>query len=94
MAGASPFVFPRPQAAPPPKEEQPTGPCVRDGYGVRIADFDNDGRAEVLIHDQTAAWIYKPPYPAKGAPNTHGRPAPITGQGRYGYSTNQKGVMR
>jgi hypothetical protein len=84
MAGESPFVFKQPDASPQEKKQGPVGPGP-DGYGVRIADFDNDGRAEVLIHDQTAAWIYKPPHPKRGAPNTHRRLEPITGQGWYSY---------
>jgi hypothetical protein len=80
MAGGSPFAFAQTEAKSQPGEQRPIGPGP-DGHGVRIADFDNDGRAEVLIHDQTAAWIYKPPYPKKGAPNTHESLQPITGQG-------------
>ena len=57
-----------------------TGPGA-DGYSVRIADFDSDGRAEILIHDQTTAWIYQPPQPKKGSLNTHKRLQPVTGQG-------------
>jgi hypothetical protein len=83
MAGQRVFDFARPQVEPPADENYPHGPCP-DGYGVRIADFDQDGRAEVLIHDQTFAWIYKPPYPATGASHTHDKLKPITGQGNYG----------
>lgn len=82
MAGKPSFVFPRPRPKPAASADQPTGPGP-DGYGVRIADFNRDGRAEVLIHDLTTAWIYQPPYPRAGEPNTHQRLLPITGQGNY-----------
>ena len=54
-----------------------------DGYGVRLADFDGDGRAEILVHDRTTAWIFKPPYPAADQPHTHAKLRPVTGQGWY-----------
>ncbi|MBI3944854.1 MAG: hypothetical protein HY321_02970 [Armatimonadetes bacterium] len=62
----------------------PGSPVVtRESYGIRIFDADGDGRAEVLIHNLRRAWLYKPPYPAAGAPNTHARLRPVTGQGWY-----------
>jgi hypothetical protein len=85
MAGESQFVFRRPKVQPTTGEVSPAGPGP-DGYGVRIADFDNDGRAEILIHDQTAAWIYKPPFPKNGQPHTHRKLLPMTGQGNYGMT--------
>jgi hypothetical protein len=80
MAGQPVFELPRPEEKPAASEDYPAGPGP-DGYGVRIADFDQDGRAEILLHDQTTAWIYKPPYPKAGVPNTHSKLKPITGQG-------------
>jgi len=83
MAGESPFEIPQPEI----KEQAKDGPAgcnTDDGYGVRIADFDNDGRAEILIHDQTTAWIFKPPFPKAGRKNTHEKLEPVTGQGWYG----------
>jgi hypothetical protein len=82
MAGEHLFAFVRPKETTPHGAEQPTGPGP-DGYGVRIADFDQDGRADILIHDQSAAWIYRPPYPRPGDPNTHKQLRPITGQTNY-----------
>ncbi len=62
----------------------PHAPVVpRESYGVRIADFDGDGRAEILVHNLRTAWIFKPPFPAPGAPTTHDRLQPVTGQGWY-----------
>ncbi|MBN2161395.1 MAG: hypothetical protein JW713_00515, partial [Pontiellaceae bacterium] len=86
LAGESPFAFVRPEPAARTVGERPVGPGP-DGYGVRIADCDGDGRAEVLIHDQAELWIYKPPYPKRGTPNSHGKLQPITGQGWYGYKS-------
>lgn len=60
-------------------------PVGRDGYGVRIGDFDGDGCAEVLVHDRTTAWIFKLPFPAVGAPNKHAKLKPVTGQGWYAF---------
>ncbi|MCC6127371.1 MAG: family 20 glycosylhydrolase [Pirellulales bacterium] len=82
MGGGHPFAFARAETDPPKNDGGPAGPGP-DGYGVRIADFHKDGRAEVLIHDQTAAWIFEPPYPKKKAANTHKKIEPITGQGWY-----------
>jgi hypothetical protein len=84
MSGKQPFAFSRPEVKPPPREDYPSGPCV-DGYGVRIANFMGDDRAEILIHDQTTAWIYSPPFPKERTPHTHAKLKPVTGQGNYGW---------
>lgn len=75
LIGEEVFTFPYPG--------RPDSPINADGYGMRIFDFDNDGRAEALIHDQTTAWLFKPPLPAPAAPNTHHKLRPTTGQGWY-----------
>jgi len=75
LVGEEIFTFPYPGAE--------DAAINADGYGMRTFDFDNDGRAEVLVCDQSAAWIFKPPLPAAGAPNTHHKLRPTTGQGWY-----------
>ena len=75
---ASVFPFPGPGGATPVVD--PVGP---DGYGVRVGDFDKDGRAEVLIHDRTAAWIFRPPGPGSTTSSSHAALVPETGQGWY-----------
>ena len=62
-------------------DADPIGP---DGYGLRIADLDGDGRAEILVHDRTTAWIFAPPLPAR-VPNRQGSLVPVTGQGGYAF---------
>jgi len=78
--GRAAFEFPFPGRQARGAEDDPVGP---DGYGVRVSDVDGDGRAEALIHDRTTAWIFRPPLPVDGAPNTHGKLQPVTGQGWY-----------
>jgi hypothetical protein len=81
MAGQSCFVFPFPgQRAS--KGANPVGP---DGYGVRIGDFNGDGRLEVLIHDRTSAWIFEPPLPSAKSPGKQAPLEPLTGQGVYKF---------
>lgn len=80
LAGQEVFAMSCPNPRADGNDHDPVGP---DGYGARIADFDGDGRAEILIHDRTAAWIFKPPYPAAGEPHTHAKLKPVTGQGWY-----------
>ena len=76
LDGEQPFVFPYPK---------PSNPSVNaDGYGMRVFDADADGRAEVLVHDRNTAWLFKPPFPEAGRPNTHAGLRPTTGQGWYG----------
>ena len=75
LVGEELFTFPYPGEA--------SASVNADGYGMRILDFDNDGRAEVLVCDHSAAWVFKPPLPAAGAPNTHHKLRPVTGQGWY-----------
>ena len=82
MSAEIPFIFPYPGSEVGKNEEDPVGP---DGYGIRIADFDNDGRAEVLVHDRTTAWIFKPPFPTVDTPNKHANLKPVTGQGWYAF---------
>jgi hypothetical protein len=72
-AGAEPFVLPCTER----RSGDGQDPVSEDGYGVRIADFDGDGTAEILVHDRTQAWLFRPPY-HRPAPI-----APVTGQGRY-----------
>lgn len=60
----------------------PVGP---DGYGVRVADFDHDGRAELLIHDRTTAWLFAPSFPDDGASARQAKLEPVTGQGWYAF---------
>jgi hypothetical protein len=88
MAGQHAFAFARPKDIVSDGAEQPTGPGP-DGYGVRIADFDQDGRADILIHDRSAAWIYHPPYPEPGALSTQKKLRPITGQTNYIVPTSR-----
>jgi hypothetical protein len=57
--------------------------CPREGYGVRVADMDGDGRAEVIVHNLRRLWLFKPPWPAADAAHTHDRLRPVTGQGWY-----------
>jgi hypothetical protein len=83
MSGEREFVFRRPESKESENKDSPAGPGP-DGYGVRIADFDRDGRAEVIIHDQTAGWLYQPPFLKRHTSSTHHRLLPITGQGNYG----------
>lgn len=99
LLGDEPFAFPFPGTAPYdvpcPRAEDETQElktsgmpcdipmCPRESYGVRVFDFDGDGRAEVLIHNLRQAWIFKPPYPQAGQPNTHAKLMPISGQGFY-----------
>lgn len=101
MLGGEPFSLPFPGSAPYDvacprsrdedralrEEHMPCGLplCPRESYGVRIGDFDGDGRAEVLIHNLREAWVYKPPYPRDDAPSTHARLEPVTGQGWYAW---------
>lgn len=60
MSGETAFVIPEPGG---PYYLSPQGYGGSDGFGVRIADLDNDGRAEILVHDALRAWIYEPPIP-------------------------------
>jgi hypothetical protein len=55
MAGETCFLLPEPV--------HPDGLNPEDGYGIRIVDLNNDGRSEILVHDQLTAWIYERPYP-------------------------------
>jgi len=78
LAGEEQFVFPYPG---------PSNASVNpDGYGMRLFDFDNDGRVEALIHDQNSAWVYRLPFPPEGTPNTHARLRPVAGQGWYAHA--------
>lgn len=57
--------------------------CPRESYGVRVADMDGDGRAEVVAHNLRRLWVFKPPWPAAGAAHAHARLRPVAGQGWY-----------
>ncbi|MCC6679948.1 MAG: hypothetical protein IT445_03505 [Phycisphaeraceae bacterium] len=80
LTGQEVFQLPYPGPRIESVEDDPVGV---DGYGVRIYDFDGDGRAEILVHDRTTAWVFQPPYPADGVAFSHERLQPVTGQGWY-----------
>ena len=80
LSGERVFEIPFPGG---PSEVASNDPVARDGYGIRIFDFDGDGVAEILIHNRAEAWIFRPPFPKPGEKNTHAKLSPVTGQGWY-----------
>jgi len=59
------------------------------GYRVRIADFNNDGQVEILVHDRRYCWLFSFPFTADAISDEQRRIQPYTGQQLRGnYNKN------